>query len=93
MRSCTSFSTRSAIMRSRSDSSRPPKNSAASRIDIAQTSAMFRPLIVTASESGFSRAPPHAWHGTSRIQPSICSRIVSLSASVCRRCRYGTTPS
>ena len=74
MRSCTSLKTRSAIIRSRSVSSTDRKKSAASWIDSAQTSAMFLPPIVTARLRGLSRAPSQAGHGTSRIQPSICSR-------------------
>ena len=56
------FCPRSAIMRSRSDSSRPARNSAESAIDISQTCEIFRSLIVTASVNGFSRAPSQAEH-------------------------------
>ena len=61
------MNTRSAIRRSRSDSSTVLKNAAQSRIDSSPTSKMFLPPIVTASDAGRSRAPPHAGHGTSRM--------------------------
>ncbi len=67
MRALTSFTTRSAIMRSRSDRSRPASALAASPIDMSQISAMECPSIVTASDSGLRRAPPHSGHGTSRM--------------------------
>ena len=89
----TSLVTRSAISRSRSVSSRPARNFAASPIESSQTSAMWRSLIVTARLSGLSRAPPHAVHGTSRMYPSNCSRAQSLSASWWRRLIHGITPS
>ena len=34
-------------------------------MDRLHTSKMLRPPMVTASVSGFSRAPPHSLHGTS----------------------------
>ena len=63
----TSFCTRSAISRSRSDSSSASMAAAASRIDIAHRSAMVWPAMVTPSENGLSRAPPHSGQGTSRM--------------------------
>ncbi len=39
----------------------------ASRIDMSHNSKMLRPSTVTASDSGFSRAPLHAGQGTSRM--------------------------
>ena len=41
---------------------RPPR-----RCDRSHTSAMLWPSTVTASDSGLSRAPPQAGHGTSRM--------------------------
>ena len=67
MRALTSFTTRSAMMRSRSESSRPASALAASPIDMSQMSAMCGRRSVTASGSGASRAPPQAGHGTSRM--------------------------
>ena len=40
---------------------------------------------VTAIETGLSRLPSQAGHGTSRMKPSNRSRLVSDSASRCRR--------
>jgi hypothetical protein len=59
-------------------------------IGSAQTSAMFLPPAsmspsVTAIETGLSRLPWHVGHGTSRMNPSNRSRLVSDSASRCRR--------
>ena len=59
MRALISLTTRSAMMRSRSDSSRPASALAASPIDRSQMSEIEWPSIVTASDSGLSRAPPH----------------------------------
>ena len=94
----TSLSTRSAIIRSRSDSTRPGKNAAASLIDIAESWAMFcRPSsacsMVTARISGLSRVPWHDGHGTSRMYPSYFSRANSESVCAARRSRNGMTPS
>ena len=89
----TSLVTRSAIIRSRSVSSSVASSLAASPIDSSQISAMLRSLIVTASVSGLSRAPPHTVHGTSRMYPSYCSRDQSLSAPSWRRLIQGRTPS
>ena len=67
------------------------RKSAVSLIGIAQTSAMFlppswiEPPRVTAIETGLSRLPPQAGQGTSRMKPSKRSRLVSDSASRCRR--------
>ena len=88
-----SFVTRSAISRSRSLSSSPARNFADSPIDMALTSAMLRSLTVTASDSGFSRAPSQTEHGTSRMYPSYCSRDQSLSEPSWRRLIHGMTPS
>ena len=66
-RSSTSLKTRSAMSRSRSDSSTVLKNATASVIDSSPTSKMLWPPIVTASDAGRSRAPPHAGHGTKRM--------------------------
>ena len=41
--------------------------------------------MVTAIETGLSRLPSHTGHGTSRMKPSKRSRLVSDSASRCRR--------
>src|SRR5439155_18147386 len=54
---------------------------------------MFSPPTVTASDSGFRRAPLHARHGTSRMNCSRRSRCVSDSAWEWRRSRFGTMPS
>ena len=54
---------------------------------------MFFPFTVTARVNGRSRAPPHAEHGTSRMYPSNCSRVQSLSACSWRRLIQGITPS
>ena len=67
MRALISLTTRSAIMRSRSVSSSPARNLAASPIDRSQTSEMFSSPMVTARVAGFSRAPSHVGHGTSRM--------------------------
>ena len=40
---------------------------------------------VTAIDTGLSRLPSHAGHGTSRMKPSNRSRLVSDSASRWRR--------
>ncbi len=69
-RSLTSLSTRVAIWASRSETSRSARNAAASPIGIWAIVAMFTPPTVTASETGLSRAPSHAGHGTSRMKPS-----------------------
>ena len=49
------------------------------------TSAMLLPPRVTAIETGLSRLPWQAGQGTSRMKPSKRSRLVSDSASRCRR--------
>ena len=67
MRALISLTTRSAIRWSRSERVSASSVSAASRIDISEMSAMLLPSMVTASESGLSRAPPHSGHGTSRM--------------------------
>ena len=41
--------------------------------------------MVTARLTGLSRLPWQAGHGTSRMKPSKRSRLVSDSASPCRR--------
>ncbi len=64
-----------------------------SPIGIAAISAMDFPPTVTARETGLSRAPSHAGHGTSRMKPSKRSRLVSLSDSAWRRWTNGITPS
>ncbi len=61
------------------------RNSAVSLIGRAHTSAMDLPPMVTARLTGLSRLPWHAGHGTSRMKPSKRSRLVSDSASPCRR--------
>ena len=45
----------------------------------------LRPPMVTAIETGLSRLPAQAGHGTSRMKPSNRSRLVSDSASRWRR--------
>ena len=68
MRALISLTTRSAIMRSRSDSSRPASTLAASPIDMrADVGDASGRRSVTPSENGLRRAPPHAGHGTSRM--------------------------
>ena len=94
MRALISLSTRSAIIRSRSDSSRPASTSAASPIDISQTSAMRVPVD---GDGQRQRLQPGA-AARRRTAPPACSprsarAWLSLSASECRRCRYGMTPS
>ena len=66
-RALISFVTRSAIMPVALDSSSAARNLDDSPIDRSHTSEMFWSSIVTASVAGFSRAPPHAEHGTSRM--------------------------
>jgi len=67
MRALTSFTTRSAIMRSRSDSSTVARKSADLAMDRSHTSWMLRPPTVTPNDSGLSRAPPQSEQGTSRM--------------------------
>ncbi len=67
MRALTSFTTRSAIRRSRSDSSIDARNSAARPMDRSHTWWMSRSLMVTPRLSGLSRAPPQSGHGTWRM--------------------------
>ncbi len=67
MRALISLTTCSAMMRSRSDSSRPVSTLAASPMDRSQTSAMFMPLISTASDTGLRRRPSQVGQGTSRM--------------------------
>ena len=67
MRALTSLTTRSAMMRSRSESDRPSSTLAASPIDMSQISAMECPSMVTPRGSGASRAPPQTGQGTSRM--------------------------
>ena len=67
MRALTSLTTRSAMMRSRSDSSRPARVLAASAIDMSERSCSELPSMVTPRLSGLSRAPPHSGQGTSRM--------------------------
>ena len=67
MRALISLTTRSAMSRSRSDSSSAASALADSPIDMLPMSAMVWPSIVTASDSGLSRAPPHTAQGTSRM--------------------------
>ena len=81
MRAFTSFTTRSAIMRSRSLSSRPRRNLADSPIERLHTSLIDIPPIFTASVEGFSRAPAQVGHGTSRMYDSMASRDQSDSVS------------
>ena len=59
--------TRSAIWRSRTVKSTSSKKRAASAMASRETSAMDRPPMSTASDSGLSRAPLHTGHGTSRM--------------------------
>jgi hypothetical protein len=56
-----------AIIRWRSSSSSPRRNSAHSRIDMPATAAIDRSPRVTARTSGLSRAPWQAGQGTSRM--------------------------
>ena len=67
MRALISLTTRSAIRRSRSESSSAASALAASPIDMLPMSAIEWPSMVTASDRGLSRAPPQALHGTSRM--------------------------
>ena len=80
-RSCTSRTTRLAIARSVSVSSRSPIHSSAAFAESREYSAIERPPTVTARLSGRSRAPPHAGQGCSAIRPSIRSRVFSESVS------------
>ncbi len=66
---------------------------AASFILILHRSAMLKLSIVTASDRGFKRAPSQSGHGICLMYPSICSRCLSVSASLWRRRRLGITPS
>ena len=68
-------------------------NVSVSRIDRLVSCEMLRSPTVTARVSGRSRAPPHARHGTSRMNSSSRSRWLSESVSTCRRSTTGTTPS
>ena len=67
MRALTSFTTRSAIILSRSDSSSAASHSADLAIDRSHSSVMLQPPTVTPSDSGLRRAPPQSGHGTSRM--------------------------
>ncbi len=93
MRSRTSRKTRSAMRWSRSERSREATTSTALPMDSEHSSKMLWPPTVTASDSGFSRAPPHVGQGTSRRKFSRLSRRNSESASVWRRSSHGTMPS
>ena len=67
MRALISLITRSAIMRSRSVSSRLLEDLGRLADGQVDTSLMLRAVDRDASDSGLSRAPPHAGHGTSRM--------------------------
>ena len=66
---------------------------ASSPIGSAHSSAMDLPSTVTASETGFSRAPIQDGQGTSRMNSANQSWLESLSASECSRSMYGIAPS
>src|SRR5438105_1513455 len=68
-------------------------NARVSRMHMVVSCQMLTPPTVTASDSGFSRAPLHARHGTSRMNCSMRSLAVSDSACEWRRSTFGTTPS
>ena len=87
------MSRRSAISRSRSDSSTCSTNARVPRMDWRVSSQMFSPPTVTARVSGRRRAPLQARQGTSRMYCSSRSRWVSEPASRWRRSTFGTMPS
>ncbi len=70
----TSLSTRSAMKVSRSSSSSEFSHADASPMESEDSSAIERPLTVTARISGLSRLPSQVGHGTSRMYPSYFSR-------------------
>ena len=76
-----SLNGRSAISSSREVRRSSRSQEAASVTGRAATSAIDRPPTVTARISGASRAPPHAGHGTARMNASCASRAASVSAS------------
>ena len=54
---------------------------------------MFRSWIVTASDSGLRRRPPHALHGLATMYSASSIRTVSDSVSLQRRWMFATMPS
>ena len=72
---------RAPISCSTSVSSSASRNSSAAATDSFVSSWMLRPPIVTASTSGFSRAPPQAGHARKLMYSSIRSRICAESVS------------
>ncbi len=93
MRTRISRRIRSAIMCSRSESWSSSRNRTSSSIGRRVSSQMLLPPMVTASVSGFSRAPLHERQATSRMYCSNRSRAVSDSASSWRRSMLVMTPS
>lgn len=67
MRALISLTTCSAIILSRSDSSRPASTFDASPMERSHTSEMLCPSTSTASEIGLRRLPSQVGQGTSRI--------------------------
>ncbi len=73
---------RAPIMRSVSPSSRCATNSSASRTDFSVNWSMLSPLTVTASDSGFRRAPLQTGHGAERhvlLDPLLLQRRLGLA--------------
>ena len=73
---------RSPIRRSVSVSSSPSRNSIARATESRVSSWMFLSPTVTASTSGFRRAPPQAGHGRKLMYSSIRSRCCEESVSL-----------
>jgi hypothetical protein len=73
---------RAPIKRSVSLSSRPSRNSIARVTDMALNSWIALPPTVTASTSGFSRAPLQTGHGRKLMYSSIRSRCCEESVSL-----------
>jgi hypothetical protein len=72
---------RAPIRRSVSVSSSSSRNSSARVTDICVNSWMLLPPTVTASTSGFNRAPLHSGQGRKLMYSSIRSRIEEESVS------------
>ena len=73
---------RAPISCSVSVSSSPSRNSIARVTESCVSSWMFLPPTVTASTSGFSRAPLHAGHGRKLMYSSMRSRCCEESVSL-----------
>ena len=70
------------LLLTRASASSSRKNSSSCSIDIRVSSSMFRPPTVTASASGFSRAPLQAGQVEADMNFSISSLTYSLEVSL-----------